>query len=140
MIPLQDGVGTSFSAASVIPTGALHLVSTARGHVSKAQTVVSGTQYLKRWCSCYPRCVLISGGGGVGCRRNGRRFWTFGAALSCTWQLKSWQRCSPTPAALICTVTFAIPAMVKSSLTGSPVLQHTHFFPKVWLKIRAAWL
>lgn len=57
----QDSVGTSFSAASVIPTGDLHLVSTARGHVSKAQMVVSGTQHLKRCCSCYPCCVLISG-------------------------------------------------------------------------------
>ncbi|KAM6064962.1 uncharacterized protein LJ206_013540 [Theristicus caerulescens] len=41
MIPPQDGVGTSFGAVSVIPTGDPHLVSTARRHVSKAQTVVS---------------------------------------------------------------------------------------------------
>lgn len=47
------------------------------------------------------------------------------------------QHCSP---AYICTVIFAIPALVKGFLTSSPMLQHTCFFPKIWLKIRAVWL
>lgn len=39
VIPLLDGVGTSFSTASVIPAGDLHFVSTAQGQVSKTHTV-----------------------------------------------------------------------------------------------------
>jgi len=61
---------------------------------------------------------------------------------SCMQQLKSdpIEHCSPTPVALIFTLMFAIPAMVKSSLTGSPMLQDIHFFPEIWRKITAAWL
>lgn len=137
VIPLQDSVGTSFSAAWVIPAGDLHFVSTAWGHVSKTQTLSQVPSTFK-WFLLSLLCAnigMVVAQRDVYPRHSGLLF----PACS-SWNQSPWQHCSPAHAALICTVMFAIPALVKSSLTGSPMLQHTHFFPKIWLKIRAVWL
>lgn len=56
VIPLQDGLGTSFSA--VIPAGDLHLVSTAWGHISRTQTLSQVPGTLK-WFMLSVLCATI---------------------------------------------------------------------------------